>query len=219
MTKQVQFAKVHLNLYKGEDGGRPLPISISLLSYILHIQAMDDTRLTSIEICRPREPLHPGSEYEIIIYFMHPANPFGTLEVDSKFYLHEGKDRLGEGVILSRWVGTELPKKMQESYDIAVETVRLWGYDENAWLKDEDEDLVLYKPKYIPVLTELAADDKCPKQQIALQYLYLYARNIFERQHWRPEHEVKAFEQAAKNVITIENLELNDWANYILQRI
>lgn len=46
-----------------------------------------------------------------------------------------------------------------------IDEVREWGYDEDKLFLDQDEDLILHSPQYIPILIELACDDSSPKKR------------------------------------------------------
>ena len=60
--------------------------------------------------------------------------------------------------------------------DPSCELVRQWGYDENLYFIEQDEDLVLHDEKYVPVLIELAADANCPKNDDALSILSYFSQ-------------------------------------------
>ena len=54
--------------------------------------------------------------------------------------------------------------------------VREWGYDEDLFLMEQDEDLLLYGTEYVPVLLELARDPACPKREYAIAILGQFVR-------------------------------------------
>jgi len=56
-----------------------------------------------------------------------------------------------------------------------IEEVREWGYDEDRLFLDQDEDLILHSPQYIPILIELACDDSCPKKSYCFSILQYYS--------------------------------------------
>jgi hypothetical protein len=60
--------------------------------------------------------------------------------------------------------------------DPTCELVRQWGYDENLYFIEQDEDLILHDAKYVPVLMELAADAKCPKNDDTLSVLSYFSQ-------------------------------------------
>ena len=60
----------------------------------------------------------------------------------------------------------------------SCDLVRRWGHDENLYFIDQDEDLILHEPQYVPVLIELAADVKCPKSGYALSILSYYSQSL-----------------------------------------
>jgi hypothetical protein len=61
------------------------------------------------------------------------------------------------------------------------EVVRAWGYDETLILLEQDEDLLLYDMEFLPVLLELAGDDRCPKQDYAFFILCQFCREQITR--------------------------------------
>lgn len=54
------------------------------------------------------------------------------------------------------------------------ETIRRWAYDENIFLDEQDEDLVLGGEGYFPVLIPLASDPQCPKASYILSIMDFY---------------------------------------------
>lgn len=104
------------------------------------------------------------------------------------------------------------------NWNPTLDEVRAWGYDAEAWLCDQDEDLALYAPRYIPVLVAFALDAACPKKDVALQYLNLYARDAFERRGHLGESEVGAFLQAAQALSQTAHAGLRTWAEYVIQK-
>jgi len=54
--------------------------------------------------------------------------------------------------------------------------VREWGYDEDLYFEEQDEDLLLYSIYYVPTLLDLAEDVACPKRRYALFILGQFAR-------------------------------------------
>ena len=105
-----------------------------------------------------------------------------------------------------------------DNWNPTLDEVRAWGYDAEAWLSDQDEDLVLATPQYIPVLVALALDAACPKREVALQYLNLYARDALEWRSHRSELEVRAFLEAAQALVRTEHAGLRKWAEYVIQK-
>lgn len=68
---------------------------------------------------------------------------------------------MGDEVVLNDWNPSE-------------ETLRRWAFDENLFLSDQDEDLVLGHEDFLPVLIELASDPACPKASYILSCLDFY---------------------------------------------
>ncbi|TLV02230.1 hypothetical protein [Dyadobacter luticola] len=58
-----------------------------------------------------------------------------------------------------------------------VEEVRLWAYDEDVLFTEQDEDLILYDYRYVPILMELASDPTCPKDHYCLTILVAYGQS------------------------------------------
>lgn len=56
--------------------------------------------------------------------------------------------------------------------------VNRWAYDENVCLTDQDEDLALHMPHYIPILIGLADDPRCPKADYILIILDDYLKGL-----------------------------------------
>ncbi len=79
------------------------------------------------------------------------------------------------------WEGTVTP-----------DVVRAWGYDEDLILLSQDEDLVLYGFRFIPVLLELAGDDRCPKRDYAFCILCQFCRGQVTRGGERGAEELRA---------------------------
>lgn len=52
---------------------------------------------------------------------------------------------------------------IQNPCDMSEAEVREWAYDWNVELIDQDEDVLLHDPRYMPVLAECARDVTCPK--------------------------------------------------------
>jgi hypothetical protein len=65
----------------------------------------------------------------------------------------------------------------------SIETVRRWGYDENIFFIDQDEDLILHDPRYVPILLELAADESCVKAEYAKNILAYFVQLVFLYRH------------------------------------
>jgi hypothetical protein len=53
-------------------------------------------------------------------------------------------------------------------------TLRRWAFDENLFLSEQDEDLVLHRREYLPILIPLADDPSCPKASYILACLDFY---------------------------------------------
>jgi hypothetical protein len=64
---------------------------------------------------------------------------------------------------------------------LTPEIVRTWGYDEDLLLSSQDEDLCLYNWEFVPVLLELAGDERCPKGTYAFWILCQFCREQVTR--------------------------------------
>jgi len=69
--------------------------------------------------------------------------------------------------------------------DINPENIRIWAYDSELYFLEQDEDLMLHRPEFVPALIEMAARDDCPKQQYIksileyfIQCSFLYKNDI-----------------------------------------
>ena len=77
---------------------------------------------------------------------------------------------------------------------------------------------MLAAPQYIPVLVALALDATCSKNEVALQYLNLYARDALEWRSYLSELEVKAFLEAAQALTQTTHAGLRNWAEYVIPK-
>lgn len=69
-----------------------------------------------------------------------------------------------------------MSERITDNVNPTHEDVREWGYDEDLFFMEQDEDLLLYGLYYVPVLLELAQDVACPKRQYALSILGQFTR-------------------------------------------
>lgn len=69
-----------------------------------------------------------------------------------------------------------MAERITDNYNPTPDDVRVWGYDEDLYLMEQDEDLLLYRGSYVPVLLELAQDPACPKAFYALLILGHFSR-------------------------------------------
>ena len=65
------------------------------------------------------------------------------------------------------------------------DTIRRWAYNEELFFFGVDEDLVLHRAKYFPLLIELSSDPACPKGGWILSVMDEYILGAI-RQHKRP---------------------------------
>lgn len=68
---------------------------------------------------------------------------------------------MSDEVILNDWNPSE-------------ETLLRWAFDENLLLSDQDEDLILHREEYLPLLISIAGESTCPKAGYILSCLDFY---------------------------------------------
>ena len=63
--------------------------------------------------------------------------------------------------------------------EIEIDVANEFGY----YFIEQDEDLILHQPHYIPILIELAADENCPKQKFceAILEYYIQQQLLYRR--------------------------------------
>jgi hypothetical protein len=73
---------------------------------------------------------------------------------------------------------------MSKIDEINPDNIRIWAYDKSLYFLEQDEDLMLHKPEFVPTLMELASKDDCPKQESIksileyyIQWCFLYQKN------------------------------------------
>jgi len=66
--------------------------------------------------------------------------------------------------------------KILNNTNPTIQEIKNWAYDEDLYFIEQDEDLVLHQPKYIPILIELASDQVCPKGDYCLSILSYYTQ-------------------------------------------
>ena len=64
--------------------------------------------------------------------------------------------------------------KSLEDWNPSEETLRRWAFDTTLLLSDQDEDLVLHRREYLPVLIPLADDPASPKADYILECIDFY---------------------------------------------
>jgi len=58
-----------------------------------------------------------------------------------------------------------------DNFNPTIDEVRRWGYDENMYFIEQDEDLALHSAEYVSILMELSSDVNCPKNMYCLSIL------------------------------------------------
>lgn len=71
-----------------------------------------------------------------------------------------------------------MPVHLQDWEDLTPELVRVWGYDSDFLLLEQEEDLLLYRIEFLPVLLELVQDQECPKQTQAFNIVCQFCREF-----------------------------------------
>jgi len=87
--------------------------------------------------------------------------------------------------------GRRMAKQQIDLDDLTPDLVRVWGYDEDLVLLDQDEDLMLYDVELIPVLVELSADSNCPKKDMAYYILCQFCREAFTHRGKREVNSIR----------------------------
>ena len=72
-------------------------------------------------------------------------------------------------------------QRILEWDEVTPEVIRIWAYDDDLLLLEQDEDLLLYGVEFIPVLLELSGDDRCPKEVYAFSILCQFSREQVTR--------------------------------------
>lgn len=71
--------------------------------------------------------------------------------------------------------------RIAEWDEITEELIRIWAYDPDLLLLDQDEDLLLCDETLVPCLLELADDNDCPKKFYIYSTLCQYSRELVTR--------------------------------------
>jgi hypothetical protein len=158
----AQFAESIVQLRPIKEGGRKVPLKIGSFIYTLHFRVSKDSVPNAVEPIGGSPEIELGHSGLIQVVFLDRVlNP--ALEVGCQFYLHEGSVLIGKGELTRRWQG-EVERK-PNNLNPTVDEVRAWAYDEEAWLMDHDEDIILCRPQYISVLKELVLDQGCAENK------------------------------------------------------
>jgi hypothetical protein len=106
-------------------------------------------------------------------------------------------------VILNEWNPSE-------------ETLRRWALDEHLYLSEQDEDLALGRPEYLPLLIELADDPSCPKAEYILSSLDFYLMFLVLRGN---ESHVAVVSDAARLAAARKTQEVIQWGHLQERRL
>ncbi|MBD1911719.1 MULTISPECIES: hypothetical protein [unclassified Leptolyngbya] len=104
-------------------------------------------------------------------------------------------------------MNARITNNVNPTYDDVLE----WGYDEDYYFMEQDEDLLLYGLDYVLALLELAQDPACPKQSYALCIISQFAR--MAALHRKP-HDLQGLEQIIHALQSTEPSVL-DWQHYV----
>lgn len=104
-----------------------------------------------------------------------------------------------------------MSERMTYNYNPTPDDIRKWGYDEDLYFMEQDEDLLLYGLGYVPPLLELAQDPACPKQDYALWILGQFAR---ESALYRRSEQLQGLKKIVTSLQTNEP-SVQDWQNYV----
>lgn len=104
-----------------------------------------------------------------------------------------------------------------DDWNPSEETIRRWAYDENIFLADQDEDLVLGGKGYFPILIALASDPHCPKAAYILSIMDFYT--MFETL-WRDKPTaIDVLESAIKLAKPSSDVKIRTWAELLERRV
>lgn len=68
-----------------------------------------------------------------------------------------------------------------DDWNPTEEILRQWAGDDELLLSGQDEDLVLHRAVYVPLLLEFASDPACVKQEYCLEILAFFAQTALLR--------------------------------------
>lgn len=105
-----------------------------------------------------------------------------------------------------------MSERISDNVNPTADDVRQWGYDEDLYLMEQDEDLLLYGTSYAPVLLELAEDDGCPKQYYALCILSQFTR---ESALSGNRSNLRHLQSIAKERSEIRDAGVAEWRKYV----
>ena len=103
-----------------------------------------------------------------------------------------------------------------DDWNPSEETLRKWAFDENILLASQDEDLVLHRREYFPVLIPLADDPSCPKADYILSCLDYYLMFLVLR---GSEARLAEVREAAELASRSKQDKLQEWARLQERRL
>ena len=89
--------------------------------------------------------------------------------------------------------------------------VRQWAYNENMWLSEQDEDLLLWHEDYLPVLIELAGQPACTKAG----YIFDILQNFIREKLTRHPAPLGLFDNTIELAKHSEEAHLRRWAEHL----
>lgn len=210
--------------YLPDQGGRKVPLRYRWFLYNLSLKLFkqpNDHLFVNI-IDGPSE-IKPGDEVSIVMSVISIGQffPLDDSIAGDEFYLCEVMNPIGKGKIVRKWLenSNKLTNQIENYWGPTPEQVKVWGYDEHAWLVDQDEDLIFLEPEYIPVLIELISDESCPKKDIALEYLIHCTRHLVAKAKHREDKTIVALEEMATLAYKSNNKGLREWADHVFLRL
>ncbi len=219
----IEIVEAVIQFYKTEDGGRKSSLWPASLKYLPHFRVTPDSELPGVRLIGGPQEIKPGDKVTVQAHLIYPQVPYNELIVGQSFFLCEGPQPIGEGTITRRWrEQIDKPQFRQiqpDNWGPTIDEVRLWAYDENAWLTGQDEDLIFLDPYYIPILLELISDEACPKQDLALSYLTHCTGHLVAEAKDRSDKTIIMLEGMAEVVQSSNNKGLQEWAEYLFLRI
>ncbi|MFC0111233.1 hypothetical protein [Kibdelosporangium aridum] len=89
---------------------------------------------------------------------------------------------------------------------------RAWAADPDAWLSEQDEDLMLHDPAGLPLLLSAAQDPDCPKKDYCVDVLADYARRIVG---WDKVDVYQALRETATTAAASHDSRARQWSEYV----
>lgn len=104
-----------------------------------------------------------------------------------------------------------MSERITDNVNPTHDDVRGWGFYEDLYFMEQDEDLILRGLDYVFVLLELAQNPSCPKQHYALCIIGQFAR---EAALYRNSNDLRGLEQVV-NSFQASEPSVKDWQGYV----